>query len=54
LLTRAPAPMVQPLPILTPGSTVTFAPIQQSSPMVMGSAYSMLSLLDCKPVSWVA
>lgn len=33
LVTTLPAPMVTPLPIVTPGSTMTLPPNQQSSPM---------------------
>ena len=37
-VTTAPAAMTAPLPIVTPGSTVAFPPIQTSSPIVMGCA----------------
>ncbi|KAI4521844.1 hypothetical protein K523DRAFT_243387, partial [Schizophyllum commune Tattone D] len=53
-VTTAPAPIVQPFPIVTPGKTTTLAPIQQSSPMVIGRAYSMLSRRLCTSVSCVA
>ncbi|PSR94229.1 hypothetical protein BD289DRAFT_149051 [Coniella lustricola] len=35
-VTTLPAPTVLPLPIVTPGRTMTLPPNQQSSPMVMG------------------
>ena len=37
LVTTLPAPMMQPSPMVTPISTVTFAPSHTLSPMVMGS-----------------
>ena len=40
LVTTLPAPMVHPFPILTPGQMTTPPPIQQSVPMVIGSAQS--------------
>lgn len=40
LVTTLPAPMVTPLPIVTPGSTITLPPNQQSSPTVMGTPSS--------------
>ncbi|KAI0550112.1 hypothetical protein F4679DRAFT_220014 [Xylaria curta] len=54
LVTTLPAPMVHPFPMVTPGMIVTLPPIQQSSPMTTGLAYSMLSRRDCTSVSWVA
>ncbi|KAI2642527.1 hypothetical protein GGS21DRAFT_176261 [Xylaria nigripes] len=54
LVTMLPAPIVQPLPMVTPGMMVVFPPIQQSSPMTTGLAYSMPSRRDCTSVSWVA
>ncbi|KAF3761401.1 hypothetical protein M406DRAFT_265858, partial [Cryphonectria parasitica EP155] len=51
LVTTLPAPMVQPLPMVTPGIMVTLPPIQQSSPMVTGMAYSTPSRRDWTPVS---
>ncbi|KAI1354468.1 hypothetical protein F5Y01DRAFT_251199 [Xylaria sp. FL0043] len=48
------APIVQPLPIVTPGMMVVLPPIQQSSPMVTGLAYSIPSRRDCTSVSCVA
>ncbi|PSR74472.1 hypothetical protein BD289DRAFT_354870, partial [Coniella lustricola] len=54
LVTTLPAPMVQPLPILTPGIIVTLPPIQQSSPIETGMAYSTPSRRDCTSVSCVA
>jgi hypothetical protein len=42
-VTTLPAPTVTPLPIVTPGRITTFAPIQQSSPIVTGFAYSLPS-----------
>ncbi|KAI0862336.1 hypothetical protein F4860DRAFT_124879 [Xylaria cubensis] len=54
LVTTLPAPMVHPFPMVTPGMIVTLPPIQQSSPMMTGLAYSMLSRRDCTSVSWVA
>lgn len=53
-MTTLPAAIVHPFPIVTPGRTVTFEPSQQSLPIVIGSAYSMLSRLDWMLVSWVA
>jgi len=38
--TILPAPITVPLPIVTPGKTITFAPIQTLSPICIGSAYS--------------
>ena len=38
LVTTLPAPMTQLSPIVTPGHTTTFAPNQQSLPMVTGLA----------------
>ena len=38
-VTTEPAPMTVPSPIVTPGNTTTFAPIQQPLPMVMGLVY---------------
>jgi len=35
-VTTLPAPTVTPLPIVTPGSTITLPPNQQSSPIVIG------------------
>ncbi len=37
-VTTLPAPMTQLSPIVTPGHTTTFAPNQQSLPMVTGLA----------------
>ncbi|KAI1363677.1 hypothetical protein F5Y08DRAFT_329175 [Xylaria arbuscula] len=54
LVTILPAPIVHPLPIVTPGIIVVFPPIQQSSPMTTGRAYSIPSRRDCTSVSWVA
>ncbi|KAF1365810.1 hypothetical protein EJ07DRAFT_94685, partial [Lizonia empirigonia] len=48
------APIVQPLPIVTPGSITTLPPIQQSSPIITGLPYSMLSLRLCTSASCVA
>jgi hypothetical protein len=39
-VTTAPAPIVHPLPIFTPGRTMTDPPNQQSSPIWMGLAHS--------------
>ena len=39
-VTTLPAPITVLLPIVTPGSTVTFAPIHTSSPTVIGNAIS--------------
>ena len=36
LVTTAPAAIIAPLPMVTPGVMVTFAPIHTSSPMRMG------------------
>ncbi|KAK4106966.1 hypothetical protein N658DRAFT_414952, partial [Parathielavia hyrcaniae] len=41
-------------PIVTPGNTTTFPPIQQSCPIVMGLAYSISSRRLCTLVSCVA
>ncbi|KAK4138399.1 hypothetical protein BT67DRAFT_370290, partial [Trichocladium antarcticum] len=54
LVTTAPAPIAQPSPMVTPGKTTTWPPIQQSSPMVMGLAYSIKSRRLCTSVSCVA
>ena len=35
-VTTEPAPITQPLPIVTPGQIIAFPPIQQSSPIVIG------------------
>ena len=40
LTTTLPAPITQRLPMVTPGQTMTPAPSQQSSPMVMGKPVS--------------
>ncbi|KAI0971069.1 hypothetical protein F4678DRAFT_91493 [Xylaria arbuscula] len=53
-VTTLPAPMVQPLPMVTPGMMVVLPPIQQSSPMTTGLAYSIPSRRDCTSVSCVA
>ena len=37
-VTTAPAPMTQPSPIVTPGQMTTFAPNQQSFPILTGLA----------------
>ncbi|KZP19189.1 hypothetical protein FIBSPDRAFT_863133 [Athelia psychrophila] len=39
-VTTAPAPIVTRFPTLIPGKITAFAPIQQSSPMTIGFAYS--------------
>lgn len=54
LVTILPAPIVQPLPIVTPGMMVVLPPIQQSSPIVTPLAYSTPSRRDCTSVSCVA
>lgn len=54
LVTTLPAPIVQPLPIVTPGMIVTFPPIQLSSPIETGFAYSTPSRRERTSVSWVA
>ncbi|KAI1812139.1 hypothetical protein GGS20DRAFT_44171 [Poronia punctata] len=54
LVTTLPAPTVHPFPIVTPGMMVVFPPIQQSSPIVTGFAYSIPSRRDCTSVSCVA
>ncbi|KAH8706178.1 hypothetical protein BGZ61DRAFT_350933, partial [Ilyonectria robusta] len=54
LVTTLPAPIVHPLPIVTPGITVVFPPIQQSSPIVMGKAYSTRLRREATLVSCVA
>ncbi|KAI3336903.1 hypothetical protein HD806DRAFT_475120 [Xylariaceae sp. AK1471] len=54
LVTTLLAPMVQPLPMVTPGMMVVFPPIQQSSPMMTGLANSIPSRRDCTSVSCVA
>ncbi|KAI2629223.1 hypothetical protein GGS26DRAFT_117917 [Hypomontagnella submonticulosa] len=48
------AAIVHPSPIVTPGRITTCPPIQQSSPIVTGLAYSTSSLRLCTSVSWVA
>lgn len=53
-VTTAPAAIVQPCPMVTPGKITVFPPIQQSSPITTGLAYSTLSRLDCTSVSCVA
>ena len=39
-VTTDPAPITQPFPIVTPGQITEFPPIQQSSPIVTGYAFS--------------
>ncbi|KAH6954832.1 hypothetical protein DER45DRAFT_316382 [Fusarium avenaceum] len=53
-VTIDPAPMVQPSPIVTPGRMVTPPPIQQSSPILIGYAYSISCLRLATSVSCVA
>ncbi|KAH7212036.1 hypothetical protein DER44DRAFT_211699 [Fusarium oxysporum] len=53
-VTIEPAPIVHPSPIVTPGKIVTPPPIQQSSPMLIGYAYSMQALRLATSVSCVA
>ncbi|EGR51607.1 uncharacterized protein TRIREDRAFT_55036, partial [Trichoderma reesei QM6a] len=54
LVTTLPAPIVHPLPIVTPGMMVVLPPIQQSSPMVTLPPYSMPARREATPVSCVA
>ncbi|KAI0542236.1 hypothetical protein GGR58DRAFT_301120 [Xylaria digitata] len=56
LVTTLPAPMVVPLPMVTPFSTTTLPPIQQSSPIIIGAPSSgpfvplrTLGSVGCEP-----
>ncbi|TFK95208.1 hypothetical protein BDV98DRAFT_518227, partial [Pterulicium gracile] len=53
-VTIAPAAIVHPCPIVTPGRITVCPPIQQSSPIVTGFANSIFSLLLFTSVSCVA
>ena len=44
-VTTLPAPIMHRFPIVTPGQIIAPPPIQQSSPIVIGYAYSLVSLL---------
>ena len=43
-MTTLPAPITHPFPIVTPGHTTTFAPSQQSFPIVTGSALPAMAM----------
>ena len=45
-VTTEPAPITALSPILTPGRTTTFPPSQTPSPIVIGSAHSLPSILS--------
>jgi hypothetical protein len=53
-VTTAPAAIVQPCPIVTPGKITTCPPIQQSSPITTFLAYSIFSRRLWTSVSCVA
>lgn len=55
LVTTAPEAIVDPFPIVTPGRIIALAPIQQSSPILIGNAKEPPALfLKSGLTSWVS